>query len=204
MRIKRPSFSPDVARRHKADIAQAAGAYGVAGRVCGDACTITCERCGSTACQCKCSPHCPDAIRALSSDPQRHPIEQGIVGLVFALTRVGLFTPCWSCEGHTSPDGSLWKMPTVWFTCDATAHVRLLATGVAKLTNTKRLSTQWRVVVTYSDPDNPCTTFALEPAQTVETPDLLAKLQGDADVIAHALQGMIINEGRELRQAAKY
>ena len=36
----------------------------------------------------------------LSSDPERYPIEPGIVPLVFALRGLRVFEPCWSCEGH--------------------------------------------------------------------------------------------------------
>jgi hypothetical protein len=198
MRIKR---DPPQVSGFEADLARAAHARGVAGRVCGDACNVTCGHCASTQCQCLCSPYCPDAARALSSDPQLHPIEPAIVALVYAMKRLGLFGPCWSCEGHTGPDGALWKLPTVWFYSDATAHLRLLADGLAKLRSTGRLSTPWRVAVTFSDPDNPRTTFALEPAPAGADPSpTLAQLQRDADEIARALQSMMAEGGLALQR----
>jgi hypothetical protein len=191
--------SPEDAVRLRSEIEQAALAIGVTGRVCGDGCTVTCRSCGAVACQCSCSPDCPDAPQALSSDPDAYPIEPGIVPLVFALTRTGLFAPCWSCEGHLRPDGSLWKLPSVWFNCDAMAHVRLLADGLGRLAHIGRLATTWRVVVTYSDPDNPHTTFALEPLP--DTDATLQQLRRDANEIANALPALIVEGGQALRRS---
>jgi len=123
------------------------------------------------------------------------------VALVYAMTRIGLFAPCWSCEGHTRADGSLWKAPTVWFYCDAVAHLRLLADGLARLAHVRRLHVLWRVVVTFSDSDNPRTTFALEPADFLGGRATLQQLQGDAAEIGRALQLMMVEGGEALRQA---
>jgi hypothetical protein len=113
----------------------------------------------------------------LSSEGARYPIEPGVVGLVFEMKRLGVFTPCWSCEGHPQPDGTPHKLPQVWFYSDSLLHVRLLAAGVSKLKRDGRLSTPWQVAVTYSDPENPETTFALEPvgAATLRRPSRLCK-----------------------------
>jgi len=51
------------------------------------------------------------------------PIESGIAPLVFELKRLGVFEPCWSCEGHNDPGGNLWKIPRVWFYCDSVVQV---------------------------------------------------------------------------------
>jgi hypothetical protein len=136
----------------------------------------------------------------LSSDPVAYPIEPGIVALVYAMTRLGLFAPCWSCEGHARADGSLLKTPSVWFNCDTAAHLRLLWDGLAKLRNAARLSTAWRIAVTFSDPDNPRTTFALEPALSADDPPTLQQLQRDADEIARALQSIMLEAGLALRR----
>jgi hypothetical protein len=201
MRIVRSIGSGDSDDRLHAEIVQAVRPPCATGRICGDACAMICAQCGATTCQCACSPDCPDAAIALSSDPQAHPIEPGIVALVYAMTRIGLFAPCWSCEGHARADGSLWKLPTVWFYCDAMAHLRLLADGLARLTHARRLHAVWRVVVTFSDADNPRTTFALEPAVVLEGGATLQQLQGDAAEIGRSLQLMIVEGGQALGRA---
>lgn len=202
MRIQRKTASPEHAMRLQSDIEQVVHSRGVTGRIC-HGCDKRCTHCGSTSCQCTCSPECPDVSRALSSDPDGFPIEPGILGLVFAMTRTGLFGPCWSCEGHPAPDGSSWKSPGVWFFCDATVHVRLLADGVDRLANARRLNTRWAVSVTFSDPDNPRTTFALQPVPPADAIITLAQLQADATTIAGALPEVLATEGRALQRAAR-
>jgi hypothetical protein len=201
MRIGRHAGAISQTRRLMADVANAAAATGPAGRVCGEACTRICGTCGARDCQCECAPDCSDAPQALSSQPSAFPIESGIVPLVYAFARTGLLHSCWSCEGHNHPDGSLWKLPTVWFYCDSSVHARLLADGVARLANLGSLATGWRVAITYSDPDNPRTTFALEPALPFSRPITLADLQLDARQIAQSLPGLIRDGGRALLKA---
>jgi len=200
MRIERRGSPADRARQLASEIAEAATAHGIEGRVCGDSCTVKCPQCGSNACQCECASDCAQAPQALSSDPDRFPIEPGIVPLVFEMKRTGLFSPCWSCEGHLRPDGSLWKLPAVWFYCGSMVHVRLLSQGLSNLRTAKALSTPWHVVVTFSDPDNPETTFSLEPAEAGSDGRSLPALQRDAGVIARALQKMLNDEGRILQR----
>lgn len=138
----------------------------------------------------------------LSVDPDL-PIEPNIASLVFEMKRLGLFTPCWSCEGHLGTGGALWKLPRVWFYCESLTHVRLLADGLKDLDVGKKLSTRWQIVVTFSDADNPETTFSLEPAASSgDTVDLSA-LQQDAQAIARALQGMIADQSVSLQQAVE-
>jgi hypothetical protein len=198
MRIGRHVGATSQALQLMAEIASAAAATGPTGRVCGEGCSRVCETCGSRGCQCECGPDCSDAARALSSQPSAYPIESGIVPLVYAFARTGLLHSCWSCEGHNHADGSLWKLPTVWFYCDSSIHARLLADGVAKLAAERILNVGWRVAITYSDPDNPRTTFALEPASPFSQTITLADLQLDARRIAQYLPGLIRDGGQAL------
>ncbi len=200
MRIERLDNPEDRAKRLVSEIAEAAVASGMEGRVCGEVCVIKCPQCGSTACHCECSSACPDAPRALSAEPDALPIEPGITPLVFEMKRLGLFTPCWSCEGHPRSDGSLWKLPAVWFYCESLVHVRLLSQGLANLRATRVLSAPWHVVVTFSDPDNPKTTFSLEPSWRGDDELSLSALQKDAIEIARALNRMMNDEGRALQR----
>ncbi|MEE8332841.1 MAG: hypothetical protein V3R85_03250 [Alphaproteobacteria bacterium] len=202
MRIERRDSLDDHAQKLASDIAEAAFANGIEGRVCSESCTVKCPQCGSTACQCECSPDCPDASSMLSAEPDQYPVEPGITPLVFEMKRLGLFTPCWSCEGHLRPDRSLWKMPSVWFYCDSMVHVRLLSQGLSNLRTARALSAPWHVAVTFSDADNPETTFALEPSRAGDEKLSLPALQKDAGVIARALNKMMNEEGRTLQREA--
>jgi hypothetical protein len=146
-----------------------------------------------------CSRHCPDIPRALSCDPDNYPLEPRIAPLVFEFKRLDVFEPCWSCEGHSHADGTLWKVPRVWFYCRSVIHVRVLADGIKELHLTGLLRVRWHIVVTFSDPDNADTTFSLEPCLD-ETPPALDALQGDIDTIAEHLRGQVFEEARKLSE----
>ncbi len=196
MRIERRALSPKQSSRLREDLADAVVARCIEGRVCGQCCTLKCRQCGSTSCQCTCSPYCPDAATHLSSDPDNHPVERGIVPLVYELTRLGVFRPCWSCEGHIGPDGALWKLPRVWFYCDSLVHVRLLADVVGELKTLERLSAPWQVVVSFSNPHNPEATFSLEPVPLTGDAATLASLQADAVQISQSLKPLMSKHAR--------
>ncbi len=200
MRIQRRTLPVRQTRRLSRATAKAAFTKCVEGRVCGQSCTIICHQCGSTSCQCSCSPYCPDAPEQLSCDPHKHPIERGIVPLVFEMKRLGLFYPCWSCEGHISKDGSLWKLPRVWFYCDSIVFVRLLADLIDSLKANAKLSVPWQVVVNFSDPDNPDTTFSLEPVPQIGDRSKLTSLQRDGDQIAKSLRFQISQQARLIQR----
>lgn len=149
-----------------------------------------------------CSRHCPDIPRALSSDPDNFPLETRIAPLVFELKRLAVFEPCWSCEGHNGADGTLWKIPRVWFYCRSVVHLRLLADSVKRLFLERRLTTPWHVVITFSDGDNVETTFSLEPSLDRNRPDLTT-IQRDIDTIAARLHDLVIAEADRLAAAAR-
>ncbi len=200
MRIERRAMSAKQTRRLGEEIAEAAFAECIDGRVCGEICTIKCGRCGSISCQCMCAPDCPDAPKHLSSDPDKHLLERGIAPLVFEMKRLGMFRPCWSCEGHVNAEGSLWKLPRVWFYCDSVINVRLLAEVVCKLKTTERLSVPWQVVVNFFDPDNPNTVFSLEPVPLTGDKGTLSALQSDAVEIAKSLEPVISKHALRLQR----
>ena len=202
MRIERRDRTMERNRQLGADIAEAAFTKGVDGRVCGEQCILKCSQCGSSTCQCDCAPECPEAPRALSADPDRYPVEPGITPLVFEMKRLGLVRPCWSCEGHLRPDGSLWKVPAVWFYAKSLVHVRLLASGLERMRHAGKLSVSWRIAVTFSDPDNPETTFSLEPVRAFDNEPSLPALRNDVAEIARSLHGMMTGEARTLQRDA--
>jgi hypothetical protein len=131
-----------------------------------------------------CHRSCHAAPLRLSSDPSA-PVEPLIAPLVFELKRLAVFHPCWSCEGHDNGSGQVWKLPRIWFYSNSVVHIRALAEAVDRLFAAGRVSARWRVVLTYSDPDNPDTAFSLEPE-----PDggrTLSELQADACALAEGI-----------------
>ncbi|MBL4615627.1 MAG: hypothetical protein JKY27_12235 [Magnetovibrio sp.] len=133
-----------------------------------------------------CHRMCSWAPLRLSSEPQDAPLETGIVPLVFELKKLGVFEPCWSCEGHNDAQSVLWKHPRVWFYSDSVVHVRALSIALNKLFANGALSAPWVVMVTFSDADNPDTTFSLEPSSLVAGAKLV-DLKADVGVIAENL-----------------
>lgn len=159
-------------------------------------CIETCPRTGER----RCSPDCPETLRALSSEPATQPLEPAIAPLVYQIKKLGVFQPFWSCEGHYGPDGKPWKMPRVWFYSDSAVHVRVLAECLHELRGHGRLACAWQVALTYCEPENTGAAFALEPAPG-ESPTL-AELQADARRIALALPAAMDDLLRRLGRAA--
>lgn len=147
-----------------------------------------------------CQRFCQAAPLRLSSDPLS-PLEPLIAPLTFELKRLGVFHPCWSCEGHNDQAGQLWKLPRVWFYANSVVHIRALGEALDRLFMEKRVSARWRVVLTYSDGDNPDTTFSLEPEPTGDG-QRLADLQADARAIAEGLEAHFWGACERLQQLA--
>ncbi|WP_420347418.1 hypothetical protein [Pelagibius sp.] len=111
-----------------------------------------CGNCGSasaTGSACGCGLDWSRLARQLSSDPERFPIEAGILPLVFALSEVPALSPCWSCEGHLDAEGRLHRLPSVWFTCHALAYPSLLAEALAALSAKRVLKHTWQVAAVH-------------------------------------------------------
>jgi hypothetical protein len=146
---------------------------------------VCCAHCVDYRPSIRCHRYCPAAPRRLSSEGELSPVEPLVAPLVFELKRLGVFHPCWSCEGHCDQAGLLRTIPRVWFYADSVVHIRGLANAVGSLFNAGLLSVRWRIVVTHSDTDNPDTTFSLEPEPSTDSS--LARLQGDLRVMADEL-----------------
>ncbi len=150
----------------------------------------------------RCTRRCPEIPRVMSTDPDRHPIEPRIAPLAFELKRLGVFHPCWSCEGHNNNQGHLWKVPRVWFYCASVVHVRILADAVRQLYSERELKAPWRVALTVSTQDNPDTAFSLEP--DIDNLEIgLAALQSDVETLAEQLYAMVAGEARRLSLSVK-
>ena len=147
------------------------------------------------------SRHCPDIPRMLSSDPENHSLESRIAPLVYALKRLEVFDPCWSCEGRNGTDGALWKVPRVWVYCRSVVHLRVLADALKELRLDRRLSAPWRVVLTFSDRDNADTTFSPEPARPRRA-RRSRPCSATSTPIAQHLYGVVLDEARKLSLSA--
>ena len=144
----------------------------------GPVCAPDCSRAGCS----PCARNCPHIPQMLSSDPEVHPVEQAVAPLAFEIKKLGVFTPCWSCEGHNDANGVLRNAPAVWFYAHSVTHVRVLSEAISEMFYDKRLSSRWQVCLTFSDPDNAGTTFALEPASGVA--NALSPLRADLQALS--------------------
>lgn len=156
-------------------------------------CVPDCPKAATTAC----SRACPDIAQFLSSDPQRHPLENRIAPLAFELKRLGVFPPCWSCEGHNHADGTFWKPPRVWFYSHSVIHLRMLADGLKELQLKHPLSGPWHIVSTHTERDSVGAAFSLEPDLTGIATTLAAQ-QDDIDTIAALIGDLVHGEARNL------
>ena len=156
--------------------------------VCGSDCNLYKEK--------TCDKTCSDAPHFLSSD-KSYPLEKVITPLVFEVKRLGVYEPCWSCEGHLGLDGELWKLPMVWFYTSSMIYVRILAQAVKEMYYQKKISNEWVVVVTHSNVDNPAICFSLEPDKSFEKPSL-ESLHQDVINMAELLVNMVRNEAQRL------
>lgn len=184
MRISKPTFDRTYYRDRARDLERLMAAPGdAAKRPCPD-CTVKCERCGLTDCACLCAPDCPIAPRQMSSEPERYPIEPGIVPLVYAFYCTRVLHPGWSCEGHDD-DGEI-KPPRVWFFTGTTAYPALLQSYLSDLQFQKAIECAWQVRVV-SIGDRATDAYSVEPdPREAPCPDLDAQRR-DVRVIAAGL-----------------
>ena len=156
--------------------------------VCGPACDVYTEK--------RCDKNCEDAASFLSSDID-YPLEEIIAPLAFEIKRMGVYEPCWSCEGHLGLDGELWKLPMVWFYTNSMTYVRVMSQAIKEMYYQKKISNEWIVVVTHSNADNAAICFSLEPDKSYEKPNL-ESLQQDVKNIADLIVNMVGVEAQRL------
>lgn len=170
-------------------------------RPCPD-CTIRCS-CSrhSTTCCCGCSPECAVAPRALSSDPDRYPIEPAIVPLVYCMTDLRVIETCWSCEGHINDAGSVVKLPQVWFYSPSTVYPALIAHRLGSLRIQGVLSSEWIVSVSAFSESVHATTFLIRPIRA-ESDLILEALQEDIRCVASGFQAEVRRLARTMLKAS--
>lgn len=147
-------------------------------------CAQPCLKHGSPTCACGCDFKCPYAPAELSSDSERYPIEPRILPLVFELSALRIVQPCWSCEGHEDSDGSIRKLPSVWFYVDETEYAVMLNQYLLESYAARRTHVPWIVTMT-SGPED--LAFACRPDLWASENVTLEELQEDAFALAAGL-----------------
>ncbi len=164
------------------------------GRPC-PGCDVRCPSCGSLSCRCNCSPDCPQAPETLSSVPDRFPIEQGIVPLVYSIYESDIGLPCWSCEGHPDGEGETGKLPQVWFYVRHQVLPDLLARYLWQLKFRNLVRHKWKIAVVSTD-NTVDTTFSIVP-DTADGNPSLENLRKDIKVIGENMSAELVKLARE-------
>ena len=122
----------------------------------------------------------------MSSDPSRYPIERKIVSLVFGLNCLRVCPPYWSCEGHTFPNGELFRVPQVWFYSRSIVYPKIIGDYVFHLKYTGTIKYPWHICLAYAE-NSLETGFSIEPnIKAIENPNLQI-MQEDVTIIANNL-----------------
>ncbi len=149
-------------------------------------CTMPCPCSASPTCTCLCGPGCPQAPVQMSSDGERYPIEPRIVALVFGFNCLRICPPFWSCEGHQYPDGTIQRVPQVWFYTRSLVYPRLIGDWLVRLRFRQRIANPWHICVSYAE-GSLDTGFSIEPDLKMIPCLSLPAFQQDVAVIADAL-----------------
>lgn len=146
-------------------------------------CEKACPCSQSTTCTCLCTADCPHAPYVMSSDPERYPIEEKIVALVFGLNCLRVCPPYWSCEGHRFKNGMIARVPQVWFYSRSLIYPKLISEYVFDLEFKNRIIFPWHISMAYAG-NILETGFSIEPnIKDIDKPDL-ELMQNDARIIA--------------------
>ena len=132
-----------------------------------------------------CSFACRYAPRHMSGQPDKYPIEGGIVPLVYALYSLRLVKPCWSCEGHLGPDKNIHKQPKVWFYSHSEIYPKLIAQTISDLQGKGKIDMCWGVKVLPFSQSLFQTTYSIEPVMSVQD---LPKLRSDIIIMGQTLR----------------
>lgn len=148
-----------------------------------------------------CSMDCKYAPRHMSGEPDKWPIEPGIVPLVYALYSLRLITPCWSCEGHLSAGGEINKLPKVWFYAASDFYPKMIAQVIGQLQAHHKIGDSWEVRVLPFSQSMFSTTYSIEAHPSEAT---LPKLHSDIRVIGEKLRReMLILANDYVRRGTK-
>ena len=151
-----------------------------------EGCDVPCPCSASLTCTCACAPNCSHSSAKMSSEAGRYPIEEKIKHLVFQFNCLRLCQPYWSCEGHLASDGSIFRIPQVWFYTRSLVYPRLIGDLLTQLQFEKKIVNPWHVCVSFSG-DSLDTGFSIEPDMKVISNPSLPQFQADALAISESL-----------------
>lgn len=146
-----------------------------------------------------CSYRCPAAPREMSGDPDRYPIESGVVPAVYAFYTLRKVMPCWSCEGHVDGYGLINKTPKVWFYSTSSFYPKLISQAVCQMETERLIANNWFVRILPFSQSLFTITYSLEPLMTSDrVNDLkrLSSLQSDLGVIADNLRREVFDHAK--------
>ncbi|PHR93271.1 MAG: hypothetical protein COA69_04825 [Robiginitomaculum sp.] len=130
-----------------------------------------------------CSAACGHAPFAMSSEPDRYPIEEKVVSLVYGFNALRICAPYWSCEGHNHANGELFRVPQIWFYSKSMIYPQLIGHYIGALEFEKKITYPWHICLTYAN--NPLETgFSLEPNMKIISDPQLHIMQKDVAIIA--------------------
>ena len=147
----------------------------------------------------KCSSTCLEAPKALSVDPERHPIERNVVAFVYELTATRLLQTCWSCEGHMDANNELWKVPQVCFYAASPVYVKLLSQYLKELQHYENLTYHWHIVITDFAQSNGLT-YSVQPDLNKVKDPHLGLLQTDLKTIADGLHKKLKQHAQKIME----
>lgn len=187
MRLELPKIEGQRRNQNEKELAQLAGCN----QLCGPVCRPECPWVSSHLC----TPSCPHAPLALTSD-SAFPIEDGILPLVFELKASRAYEPVWSCEGHYGHDQRLRRLPSVWFCCESLPQTRALAEVVSDLCFETRSSARWGISLCC--PDNPSRNTIFKIAPEAAPGARLEPLRKDIAMLARNLRDRLSKKGGKL------
>lgn len=150
-----------------------------------------------------CSYKCSAAPREMSAEPDRYPIEEGVVPLVYAFYTLRKLMPCWSCEGHLDGHNKLTKTPKVWFYSTSSFYPKLIAQVLAQLEADHRLLNSWMIRILPFSQSMFTLTYSLEPVileKNNDDSELLLSLRKDMEFIADHLRDEMFKQTKNYIQ----
>lgn len=148
-----------------------------------NSCDRDCKCSSSKTCTCMCQVKCEFAPQAMSSAPDAHPIEHKIVPLVFCINCLRVLQPYWSCEGHNSQNGKLFRAPQVWFYSESIIYPKMVGEYIDKLYHKKKIKNHWHICLAHTG-GLLDTGYSIEPNIRVISQLQLKTMQEDIDIIS--------------------
>jgi len=149
-------------------------------------CNQPCPCSGSTTCTCVCGPDCELAPTVMSIEGDKSSVESKIVSMVFGLNCLRVCPPYWSCEGHTSAKGQIYRLPQVWFYSRSIIYPKIVGDLVLKLQTQGVIKHRWHVCLAHAE-NSLETGFCLEPDTAMIQNPSLPELQADTKRISENL-----------------